>query len=76
MSVDVFRQALRSLPGWPGYPRRVRRESDTCTLKFADLMAVLVEEVPDQRQRGLWTNNLGSMARSSATSSTRTVGST
>lgn len=57
MSVDVFREALRSLEGWPGI-RGVFGGNPCVHPKFADLMAVLVEEVPDQRQRGLWTNNL------------------
>lgn len=57
MSVDVFRQALRSLAGWPGI-RGVFGGNPCVHPRFADLMAVLVEEVPDQRQRGLWTNNL------------------
>lgn len=57
MSVDVFRSALRSLAGWPGI--RGIFGGNPCTHpKFADLMQVLVEEVPNQRQRGIWTNNL------------------
>lgn len=57
MSVDVFRQALRSLAGWPGI-RGIFGGNPCVHPKFPDLMQVLVEEVPDQRQRGLWTNNL------------------
>ncbi len=57
MSVDVFRQALRSLKGWKGI-RGVFGGNPCVHPRFPDLMAVLVEEVPDQRQRGLWTNNL------------------
>jgi hypothetical protein len=57
MSVAVFRQALRSLAGWPGV-RGVFGGNPCVHPQFAELMAVLVEEVPDQRQRGLWTNNL------------------
>lgn len=57
MSVDVFRAALRSLKGWPGI-RGVFGGNPCVHPKFADLMQVLVEEVPDQRQRGIWTNNL------------------
>ncbi len=57
MSVDVFREALRSLAGWPGI-RGVFGGNPCSHPRFPDLMQVLVEEVPDQRQRGLWTNNL------------------
>lgn len=57
MSVDVFRQALRSLKGWPGI-RGVFGGNPCSHPKFADLMQVLVEEVPNQKQRGIWTNNL------------------
>jgi hypothetical protein len=65
MSVDVFRQALRSLNGWRGI-RGVFGGNPCSHPKFADLMQVLVEEVPDQRQRGIWTNDLmkhGSLVR-------------
>lgn len=57
MSVDVFRAALRSLDGWPGI-RGIFGGNPCAHPRFADLMTVLVEEVPDQKQRGLWTNNL------------------
>lgn len=57
MSPDVFRAALRSLEGWPGV--RGIFGGNPCTHpKFHDLMQILVEEVPNQRQRGIWTNNL------------------
>lgn len=57
MSVDVFRKALRSLEGWPGI-RGVFGGNPCSHPRFSDLMQVLVEEVPDQRKRGIWTNNL------------------
>ncbi len=57
MSVEVFRQALRSLQGWPGI-RGIFGGNPCSHPQFPDLMRVLVEEVPDQRQRGIWTNNL------------------
>jgi len=57
MSVDVFRQALRSLAGWPGI-RGVFGGNPCVHPRFPDLCAILIEEVPDQRQRGIWTNNL------------------
>jgi hypothetical protein len=57
MSIDVFRLALRSLEGWPGI-RGVFGGNPTNHPRFADLCQVLIEEVPDQRQRGLWCNDL------------------
>lgn len=57
MSVDVFRAALRSLAGWPGI-RGIFGGNPCVHPKFADLMQVLIEEVPEQRQRGIWTNDL------------------
>ncbi len=65
MSPEVFREALRSLEGWPGV--RAMFGGNPCTHpKFDELCAIMREEVPDQRQRGLWTNNLlghGAVAR-------------
>ncbi len=58
MSPDVFRQALRSLEGWPGI-RGVFGGNPTRHPRFDELMGILVEEVPDQRHRGIWTNDLG-----------------
>jgi hypothetical protein len=57
MAPDVFRLALRSLEGWPGI-RGVFGGNPCMHPQFPDLMAVLREEVPDQRQRGIWTNDL------------------
>ena len=57
MSVDVFRQALRSLEGWPGV--RAMFGGTPCShSRYPDLCQIMMEEVPDQRQRGLWTNSL------------------
>lgn len=57
MSPDVFRKALRSLDGWPGV--RAMFGGNPCVHpKFEDLCQIMVEEVPDKSQRGLWTNNL------------------
>lgn len=65
MSLDVFRQALRSLEGWPGV--RALFGGNPCSHpKFDALCQILQEEVPDQAKRGLWTNNLlghGAIAR-------------
>lgn len=56
MSPDVFRRALRSLDGWPGV--RGMFGGNPCTHpQFEELCRIMVEEVPDQRQRGIWTNN-------------------
>lgn len=57
MSPDCFRKALRSLKGWPGI-RGVFGGNPCSHPRFAELMEILVEEVPLQRQRGLWSNNL------------------
>lgn len=57
MAVDVFRQAVHSLRDWPGIVGIFG--GNPCTHpKFPELMAILCEEIPDQRHRGIWTNNL------------------
>jgi hypothetical protein len=65
MSLDVFRKALRSLDEWPGV--RALFGGNPCSHpKFDDLCQILMDEVPNQAHRGLWTNNLlghGSVAR-------------
>lgn len=65
MSVEVFREALRSLAGWPGV--RAMFGGNPCSHpQFDELCAVMEEEVPSQAQRGLWTNSLlgkGQVAR-------------
>ena len=65
MTPDVFRQALRSLAGWPGI-YGIFGGNPCSHPKFAELMQILREEVPNQHQRGLWSNNLlghGSLVR-------------
>jgi hypothetical protein len=57
MAPAVFREALRSLAGWPGI-RGIFGGNPCLHPAFPALMDILVEEVPDQRQRGIWTNNL------------------
>jgi len=57
MSVDVFREALRSLGGWSGI-RGIFGGNPCVHPRFEDLMQILVEEVPNQKHRGIWTNNL------------------
>lgn len=58
MSVDVFREALRSLEGWYGI-RAMFGGNPTTHSRFPDLCQIMIEEVPDQSQRGIWTNSLG-----------------
>jgi hypothetical protein len=57
MSLDVFRQAIRSLNDWPGIIG-IFGGNPCSHPKFPELMEILVEEIPDQRHRGLWSNNL------------------
>lgn len=57
MSVDCFRQALRSCAGWPGIVAMFG--GNPCThSRFPELCQIMKEEIPEQRHRGLWTNNL------------------
>lgn len=62
MSPDVFRSALRSLEGWPGV-RAMFGGNPTTHSRFPELCQIMREEVPDQRQRGLWSNSLGKHGR-------------
>ena len=57
MSVECFREAVLSLVDWPGVIG-VFGGNPCAHPRFEDLCAVLCELVPDQRRRGLWTNNL------------------
>lgn len=57
MSVDCFREAVRSLDGWPGV-RAIFGGNPCNHPEFDKLCGILAEEVPDQRKRGLWTNDL------------------
>jgi len=57
MTPENFRAALRSLEGYPGTIAIIG--GNPCMHpKFAQLCRIFVEEVPDKRQRGLWTNNV------------------
>jgi hypothetical protein len=56
MSPDVFRLAVRSLADWPGVIG-IFGGNPCCHPKFPELMEILEQEIPDQRHRGLWTNN-------------------
>lgn len=65
MDIGVFRTAVQSLRDWPGVVALFG--GNPCSHPhFDDLCAILEEEVPEQRRRGLWTNNLlgnGEVAR-------------
>lgn len=57
MTPDNFRAALRSLQGYEGVIAMIG--GNPCMhKKFAELCKIFEEEVPNKRQRGLWSNNL------------------
>lgn len=57
MSVDCFRLAVESLADWPGVIGIFG--GNPCNHpKFPELMGILCEVIPDQRRRGLWSNDL------------------
>jgi hypothetical protein len=56
MAPEVFREAVYSLRDWPGIVGIFG--GNPCTHpQFPELMKILEEEIPDQRHRGLWSNN-------------------
>lgn len=56
MSVDCFRKAVRSVKDWPGVVALFG--GNPCSHpEFETLAAILEEEIPDQRRRGLWSND-------------------
>lgn len=57
MSPENFRIALRSLKNFKGIIAMIGGNPCVHT-KFAELCKIFQEEIPDQRQRGLWTNNI------------------
>jgi hypothetical protein len=65
MSLECFERACASLAGWPGVVALFG--GNPCThSRFPELCRILAEQFPEQRQRGLWTNNLlkyGAVAR-------------
>jgi hypothetical protein len=65
MSPDCFREALRSMAGWPGIVAMFG--GNPCThSQFPLLCKIMAEEIPAQHRRGLWTNCLrghGAIAR-------------
>ncbi len=65
MSLECFREAIQSLRDWPGVIGIFG--GNPCNHpKFPELCEILCEEIPDQRHRGLWSNDLlqhGEIAR-------------
>lgn len=57
MSLDVFRQAVRSLIGWPGVISLFGGNPNSHP-RFEEICEIFCQEVPNQKQRGLWTNDL------------------
>lgn len=57
MSVDCFREAVRSVKDWPGVVGLFG--GNPCAHpRFEELCGILEEEIPQQERRGIWTNNL------------------
>jgi len=57
MTPDNFRLALRSLKGFTGVIAMIG--GNPCISKhFPELCRIFVEEIPEKRQRGLWSNNV------------------
>jgi hypothetical protein len=65
MSLECFREAVQSLKDWPGVIGIFG--GNPCNHpKFPELCKILQEEIPDQKHRGLWSNDLlnhGEIAR-------------
>jgi hypothetical protein len=57
MTPENFRLALRSMEGFPGIVA-VIGGNPAMHKNFKELCAIITEEFPDKRQRGLWTNNV------------------
>jgi hypothetical protein len=57
MTLDNFRLAVRSLQGYPGMIS-VMGGNPVMHPKFEDICNILVQEVPNKSQRGLFTNNV------------------
>lgn len=57
MTPDNFRLALRSLKGFTGIIAMIG--GNPCISKhFPELCRIFAEEIPNKRQRGLWSNNV------------------
>lgn len=57
MSPEQFRTALQSLKGFPGVIG-IFGGNPCLHPKFEEICQIFVEEIPDQDQRGLWSNDL------------------
>ena len=57
MTPDNFRTALRSLKDYPGIIAMIGG-NPAMHRNYKELCRIFVEEVPERRQRGLWTNNV------------------
>jgi hypothetical protein len=57
MTPDNFRRAVRSLEGYPGIIAIIGG-NPVMHRNFAELCDIFVAEVPNKKQRGLWTNNV------------------
>ncbi len=55
MGVDCFRAAVQSVSDWPGVVG-IFGGNPCAHPRFEDLCAILCEEIPEQRRRGLWSN--------------------
>jgi len=59
MSPEVFRQTCRVLnTALPHFVKGVFGGNPCLHPRFEDLCKIMMEEIPDQRARGLWTNHL------------------
>ena len=56
MSVECFREAVRSVKDWPGVVAMFGG-NPCCHPQFPELCEILREEIPQQRRRGIWTNS-------------------
>lgn len=57
MTLDCFREAVRSLKEWPGVVALFG--GNPCNHpKFPEICEILAEEIPEQNRRGLWSNDL------------------
>lgn len=57
MSLECFREAVRSLTEWPGVVG-IFGGNPCVHPQFEDICAILCEEIPEQKHRGLWSNDL------------------
>jgi len=56
MTVDCFWEAIRSVRGWPGVVALFG--GNPCSHpQFEEIAKIMEREIPDQRKRGLWSND-------------------